>query len=244
MSGADLKTAREEAGCTQARLAERLGVTQAYVSLMEAGKRCMPDHLRRRAVSVLGLAPTCLPMAVPRASDRTTTDTRLEQGLARLRYPGLQYRRKPGARQNPAELLLLALAADDLDPRLAEGLPWLLLRFEGYDTEELVRRAKSLDLQNRLGFTVSLARRVAESSPAFRNRQHDLEKLEQALEPSRLAREDTYGRKETSARMREWLKSNRSPDAEHWNLLSDLKPEHLPYAQPHPGALAQLSPGR
>ncbi len=244
MSGAELNKARQAAGWTQTRLAERLGVTQAYLSLMEAGKRRMTDRLRRRAVSVLRLAPTCLPMAVPRALDRTMTDTRLEQGLARLRYPGLEYRRKPGERKHPAELLLMALAADELDPRLAEGLPWLLLKFGGYDTEDLVRRAKNLDLQNRLGFTVSLARRVAENNPAFRRKQNELEKLEKALEPSRLAREDTYGRREASPRMREWLKSNRSPEAEHWNLLSDLKPEHLPYAQPNPAALAQLSPGR
>ena len=230
MSGAELKKARQEAGWTQTRLAEQLGITQAYLSLMEGGKRRMPDRLKRRAVSVLRLAPTYLPVAAPRAFDPSATDARLEQGLARLRYPGLEYRRKPGKRKNPAELLLLALAADELDPRLAEGLPWLLLKFGGYDTEDLVRRAKSLDLQNRLGFTVSLARRVAESNPVFRNRRSELEKLEQALEPSRLAREDTYGRREKSPRMREWLKSNRSPEAEHWNLLSDLKPEHLPYA--------------
>lgn len=138
----------------------------------------------------------------------------------------------------------MALAADELDPRLAEGLPWLLLKFEGFDTEDLVKRAKNMDLQNRLGFTVSLARQVAERNPVFQSRRNELEKLEQALEPSRLAREDTYGRREMSARMRAWLNSNRSPEAEHWNLLSDLKPEHLPYAQPNQGTVAQFPPGR
>ena len=230
MSGADLKKARQEAGWTQARLAERLGVTQAYLSLMEAGKRRMSDRVKRGVTSVLRLPPTWLPLTVPRTLDRTATDAKLEQGLARLRYPGMEYRRKPGERQNPAELLLMGLAANELDPRLAEGLPWLLLKFEGFDTEDLVRRAKTMDLQNRFGFTVSLARRVAERNPVFRSRRNELEELEQALEPFRLAREDTYGRSEMSTRMREWLRSNRSPEAEHWNLLSDLKPELLPYA--------------
>ena len=234
MNGPQLRKARREAGWTQARLAERLGVTQAYLSLMESGKRRMTDRLKRGVTSLLHLSPTRLPLSVPRALDRTSSDDRLEQGLARLRYPGLEYRRKPGPRRNPAELLLTALAADDLDPRLAEGLPWLLLEFEGYDAEDLVKRAKSMDLQNRLGFTVSLARRVAEANPAFRDRRNELQELEQALEPSRLAREDTYGKRETSPRMREWLRSNRSPEAEHWNVLTDLKPEHLPYAQPNP----------
>ena len=238
MNGAELKEARLEAGWTQAHLAGRLGVTQAYLSLMEAGKRRMPDQVRRRVASVLRLPPTCLPLSVPRALDRVTTDAKLEQGLARLGYPQLKYRRKPGERQNPAELLLMGLATDELDPRLAEGLPWLLLKFDGYDTEDLVSRAKSLDLQNRLGFTVALACRVADRNPAFRGRRDELEKLEETLEQSRLAREDTYGTSRMSTRMREWLKSNRSPEAEHWNLLSDLKAEHLPYVQPNPGTMA------
>lgn len=241
MTGAELRKTRRKAGWSQARLAARLGVTQAYLSFMESGQRRMPDRIKRSVASVLRLPPTCLPLSAPAVVDRATLDTELEQGLARLGYPGLEYRRKPGKRRNPGELLLMALAADEVDPRLVEGLPWLLLRFDGYNTEEMVTRAKSMDLQNRFGFAVSLARRVAEHNPLFQNRLDDLEKLEQALERSRLAREDTYGKREMSARMREWLKANRSPEAEHWNLLTDLKPEHLPYAQPNPGTLAQLS---
>lgn len=230
MNGAKLKKARTAAGWTQSRLAKRLGVTQAYLSMMEAGKRRVPDRLKRAVTSALQLSPTYLPVAVPRRLDRSATDSRLDQGLARLGYPGLEYRRKPGQRRNPSELLLLALASEELDPRLAEGLPWLLLKFEEYDTEDLMKRAKDLDLQNRLGFTVALACRVAERNPVFRRRRDALRKLEQALERSRLAREDTYGKREMSSRMREWLRSNRSPEARHWNLLTDLKPEHLPYA--------------
>ena len=218
------------AGWTQSRLAGRLGVTQAYLSLMEGGKRSVPDRVSREAVALLRLPPTSLPRSALRATDPAEVDRVLEQGLARLDYPGLAYRRKPGGRRNPMDLLLMALAVDDLDPRLTEALPWLLLRFEGYDTAELVARAKSLDLQNRLGFTVALARRAGERSPTFRNRLTELERLEQTLERSRLAREDTYGRQERSDRMRAWLRSHRSREAEHWNLLTDLKPEHLPYA--------------
>ena len=68
----------------------------------------------------------------------------------------------------------------------------------------------------------------------------ELRRFEELLEPSRLAREDTYGRKETSKRMREWLRSNRSREAGHWNLLTDLKVEHLPYAGENPGTVAEL----
>ena len=138
----------------------------------------------------------------------------------------------------------MALAVEDLDPRLAEALPWLLLAFDGLDRAELVEWAKRMDLQNRLGFTVSLALRVAENNPVFQHRCKDLQRFELMLERSRLAREDTYGRREKRERMRAWVRASRSPEAEHWNLLSDLKPEHLPYAKHNPGTLAELPSGR
>lgn len=141
---------------------------------------------------------------------------------------------------NPGELLLRALTLDELEPRLIEALPWLLLRFEGFDTEALAVWARTRDLQNRLGFTVSLARRVAEHNPSYQSRRDELRRFEGLLEPSRLVREDTLGRRETSRRMRKWLRANRSRDARHWNLLTDLKVEHLPYAGKNPGTMAEL----
>ncbi len=211
-------------------LAGRLGVTQAYLSLLEGGKRRVPDRVKRFVVSLFSLPPTCLPLSAPRALDPAAADAKIEQGLARLGYPGLAYRRKPGELRNPVELLLVGLSAEDLDPRLVEALPWLLLKFAGFSTEEIVARAKSMDIQNRLGFTVSLARRVAERNLMYRDREDELRRLEQALERSRLAREDTFGPGNMSERMRKWIRKNRSPEAEHWNLLTDLKLEHLPYA--------------
>ena len=141
----------------------------------------------------------------------------------------MAYRRKPGETRNPAAVLLNALALDDLEARLAEALPWLLLGFEGLNFEMLVARVKAKDLQNRLGFTVALAREVAEHNPLYRHRTDELRRLEEALEPSRLAREDTFGRLEMSERMRAWIRENRSEAAAHWNLLTDLKAEYLPY---------------
>src|SRR5262249_49910193 len=63
MTGAELKNARREAGWTQERLAKRLGVSQAYLSLMEAGKRHVPDRVKRHATAVFGLSPTHLPLS-------------------------------------------------------------------------------------------------------------------------------------------------------------------------------------
>jgi transcriptional regulator with XRE-family HTH domain len=234
MTGTELKTARLEASRTQAQLAQRLGVTQAYLSLLESGKRRVPGRLQRQVAAVLHLPPTALPLSVARDLERSAEAT-VEQGLARLGYPGLAYRSTAGKLRNPGDLVLLALAQENLDPRLAEALPWLLLNFEGLDTDELRALAKSWDLQNRLGFTVSLARGVAENGPSFASRLKELRDLEHKLEPSRLAREDTYAQQRLSERMRRWLRENRSPEAMHWNLLTDLKPEHLPYAVSKPG---------
>lgn len=189
----------------------------------------MPSRLQRRVASLFRLSPTALPLSDPGSLDLRDADAMVEQGLARLGYPGLAYRMKRGERRNPGDVLLMALALESLDPRLAEALPWLLLRFEEFDTETLVARTKAKDLQNRLGFTVALARGVAERNTMFAKRVEELEQLEQKLEQSRLAREDTFGQERVSERMRRWLRANRSQEAEHWNLLTDLKIEHLPY---------------
>jgi transcriptional regulator with XRE-family HTH domain len=231
MNGETLRAAREKAGWSQANLAKKLGVTQAYLSLMESGTRRVPLRLAFRLVRLLDLPPTALPVMptqVPRG--RPTNDWFVSQ-LARLDYPGYAYRSRPGVVRHPAEVLLAALACNELEPRLVEALPWLLLHFEGFDLDRLVADAKAQDLQNRLGFTVTLARQVAERSPAFGGRLPELLRLETALEPSRLAREEPFGQGRPNARLRAWLKRARSEAARHWNLLTDLKSEHLSYAR-------------
>lgn len=50
------------------------------------------------------------------------------------------------------------------------------------------------------------------------------------LDDSRLAKEDYFYRPPRTESETEWLRANRSDDAVHWNLLSDMKPEHVPYA--------------
>ncbi len=241
MTGQALKEGREGAGWSQVRLATSLGVTQAYLSLMERGRRPVPDRLARAVARVLAMPATALPVALSPRSGGTSKSASLAEELARLEYPGFAYRRKGKPSQNPAALLLEALALDDLDARVGEALPWLLLRFDGLDLDLVVSRAKTHDLQNRLGFTVALARDVAEHNPSYGHRLGELRELERRLENSRLAREDTFGRREITERMRAWLRENRSDEARHWNLLTDLRREHLPYAGQDPGAVAQFS---
>ncbi len=230
MHGATLKAARGRVGWAQAHLAEKLGVTQAYLSLMESGKRRVPPRLARRLTGLLDLPPTMLPLTTTLAPKKRSTNDWLAAQLARLGYPGFVYLKRPGPMQNPVEVLLEGLALDEPEARLVEALPWLLLRYEGFDVQRLVADAKAGDLQNRLGFLVTLAREVAECNKRFEQRVPELRRLEDALEPSRLAREETFGQGHVSERMREWLREVRTDAAKHWNLLTDLRVEHLPYA--------------
>ncbi|MGH9519597.1 MAG: hypothetical protein ACRD2D_08095 [Terriglobales bacterium] len=50
------------------------------------------------------------------------------------------------------------------------------------------------------------------------------------LEHSRLAREDTRAYEDMLSVERERLRSHRPEAAQHWNLLSDMVPEHLAHA--------------
>jgi lipopolysaccharide biosynthesis protein len=66
------------------------------------------------------------------------------------------------SKRNPAEVVLSALRAKNLDTRLAEAPPWVLLKHPDLDWQWLVRAAKVNDLQKKLGFLTNVARRLAE----------------------------------------------------------------------------------
>ena len=92
-----------------------------------------------------------------------------------------------------------------------------------------MREAKLRDLQNRLGFVVTLARRLAARARS-KDTARALTELEARLERSRLAREEPFCRASAPAAERRWLAAHRSPDARRWNLLTDWRAEHLSYA--------------
>jgi len=58
----DLREARRKKGWTQVETAEKLGVTQAYLSMLERGRRTLPYDLARLAVETLHAPPTALPL--------------------------------------------------------------------------------------------------------------------------------------------------------------------------------------
>ena len=229
MKPSDLKLARKQRGWNQKVAAHRLGVSQPYLSLLENGERPVPPALTQRLQRVYNLPATVLAPGnfVPQENLDGRT---LAEDLAKLGYPGFAYLRPRGRPKNPAELLLGALACRDLEPRLTEALPWLLLRYaEHMDTAWLVNQARLHNFQNRLGFVVSLAWRAAESLPQAARRVQLLRQLEEQLQPSRLAVEDTLCQASLPRAKHQWLVTNRPPEAASWNLFTDWRPEHLRY---------------
>ena len=149
--------------------------------------------------------------------------------LAALGYPGFAYMRG-GRQRNPAEVLFCGLAQDNLEPRLTEALPWVLLRYEDLDWKWLVSAAKQHDLQNRLGFVTSFAVRAAESDAVSAHKVPLLKKFEEELRVAKLAKEDTLCRESMSKTERVWLQEVRPAEAKEWNLLTDLSPAKVKYA--------------
>src|SRR5437763_11938010 len=82
--------------------------------------------------------------------------------LGSLGYPRFAHLRAK-TNPDPAEFLLTALAQHDLDVRVVEGLPWVILNYSDLDWEDLIARAQANGLQNRLGYVVHLARNLAQS---------------------------------------------------------------------------------
>jgi hypothetical protein len=129
------------------------------------------------------------------------------RALGRLGYPGFAYLRS-GTKVNPMEVLLGALLADDVDARVVEGLPWLLVRYPDVDWERLVAYAKQHDAQNRLGFLVALAGRLA-AAKGDAAAMELLDRREQALQRSLLQQDDTFSRASLTQAERRWLAAYR-----------------------------------
>ena len=229
MRASDLRAERCRRGWGQVRAAKRLGVSQPYLAMLESGKRPLTPALARKVVAAYGLPPAELPVPAAFNPAERVDAQRLMEDLAKLGYPGFAYVRTGVRSKNPAQVLLTALAQESLEGRAAEALPWLLLRYWRMDFRWLVVEAKKFDLQNRLGFVASLARQLSERT-AEADRTRALAQLESRLDRSRLAREDYFYRPPRNERERQWLAQNRPQAAQHCNLPSDLRPEHLPYA--------------
>jgi len=226
MTGQDLRQARQQKLWTQEFAAKRPGMSQAYLSLLERNHRVVPGKLASRLLKALELSPTALPLP-PEKLASTTNPARFPECLGALGYPGFSYL-KGRSNRNPADFLFDALMQADLDTRVAEALPWLAFKYTDMDWNWLVKNAKLNDLQNRLGFVVTLACQVAERL-VLKDKVAVLANCEALLERSRLAREDHFCHESLSEAEKRWLRERRPAEAQRWNLLTDLSSEQLTY---------------
>lgn len=222
MTGAQLKAVRERLKLTQQEAAARWKVSQPYLSLMEHGRRSVPVGLAR----LLTRHETGLAAGLPLESLRATADE-LPRLLGSLGYSGFAYLATPNDVANPASVLFSALCLPHMPARVVEALPWLMVSFPELDWNWLLDRAKLANLQNRLGYLVVLARRVAERQSDFALATRLLD-VEHRLEEARLAKEDTLGRALTEVERRH-LREHRPSEAVHWNVLTGLRLEDLRY---------------
>ena len=169
-------------------------------------------------------------MALPTQDGRLPkmNEDELARALGTLGYEGFRHLPAPRMRRNPADLLLAALENPALESRLAEALPWLAWRFAALDWEYVVSRAKMLDLQNRLGFVVTLGKQLADQHGDTQSSEL-LRSVEERLRNSVLARADALGR--LTKAERDWLERERPSEARQWNVLSDMRVEHLTHAR-------------
>jgi DNA-binding XRE family transcriptional regulator len=202
---ANLQHWRKRNGLTQVEAAALLGVSQPYLSLLETGARPLTATLRRRM------------KAAHRTDHQDSTDERFRAQLSALGYPRFAHVAPARPKSSPDALLLRVLAMPCADSRVVEALPWLVQRFAGQmDLDWLVRQAKLQNLQNRLGFVLQTA---GVETPAFSMAVHELER-------SRLLEEATLCWDSMPAATREWMRVNRAPLAEHWNVLTGVQPEN------------------
>jgi len=185
----------------------------------------MRDDLALTAVRKLRLPPTTLPLPALSQAVTPVPPGELAAALAWLGYPGFVHMRKAARPANPAELVARAIAHRDLEPRLVEGLPWVLAKFHDLDWRWLIAQCRVLDLQNRLGFLVTLADQLAKPSAA-----ESLQAALADLERSRLTTEGTLCRDSMSVVERNWMRQARSLYAAHWNLLTALTADQLTHA--------------
>jgi len=163
---------------------------------------------------------------LPGGNVRDVSPNDLQRRFAALRHRGFEQVRS-GAVTNPAEAVLNAVVKRDLDTRLVEAVPWVLSIYPDLDWDWLRDHAKLRNAQNRLGYLVYLATSTAPASVA-----DALSKWKMELEEARLASEGTLCRDSMPEREKTWLRENRPQAAVHWNLLTSLSADKLPYA-PH-----------
>jgi hypothetical protein len=149
----------------------------------------------------------------------------LASALARLGYEGFEHLSKRAKAYNPAYLVVGTLVHPDLEVRIVEALPWILSTFHDLDWIWLIAQCRLLNIQNRLGYLVVLARQLGNSTADV-----DLKNALFNLEESRLVAEGTLCRESMPTAERDWVRRHRSSEASHWSMLTTLTADQLSYA--------------
>ena len=120
----------------------RLTRADIFICLAGEGRKC------RNTLPSRPPPATALPLPETRADDPKADDAFLMRQLSAPGCPGFTHLRPRKA--NPAAVVLMALLRKDLETRLAEALPWILLMYPDLDWHWLIRRAKDdgVRLQN------------------------------------------------------------------------------------------------
>ncbi len=177
---------------------------------MERGERPVTAELRQPLKLVV---PSRKSTLRPR---QEVTDERFRGQVAAWDYPGFASLPPTRFKLAPSALLLVVLAQPNVDSRVMEAMPWLLKLCAGQlDLPWLVRQAKVHDQQNRLGFLLEVS---GVQIPQFLTAIGDLKR-------ARLLEESTLCWEAMPQAMREWVRTNRTPLAEYWNVLTTLKTE-------------------
>lgn len=225
--GPKLRAARLATGWTQEEAASRLGLRQPTLSRFENGRSLPTLKQFLRLAELYGVSPASLLGAdgrnpvLPYRLPLGVSYSDLVASLVGHGYAGLVGPKglKPAL---PPELTLVGLLAEpSLEPRVVEGLPWLLLNYP-MDGAYLRDVARLYDLQNRLGWTATVAHQLAERAPArspYRPRATWLAELVAELEQARLAREDSLCHPTLTERMKGLLRQRRPEFSRRWNLL-------------------------
>ena len=215
---------------SQAQLAHALGVTQAYISQLERGRRQVTTKLAARLAKLPDLRRLPATVFPEDAAGLDRIDADFAADLGAMGYPGFGSDERPP--KNPAAIIVGILKRKQVAPGVMAAIPWVLLRFPDLNTGWLVDQARLNNLQNRLGFLTDLAIEIAEMHLATDriDEAHllKLQAMREHLEDSRLAKDDTLARP-LSPSERQFFDENRSETARHWNLLTGLTRETLPF---------------
>lgn len=100
ISGKQLLQVRQKRNWEQIEAAERLGISQPYLSLLEKRKRPLTKTLANRAVKVYELLPTALPIEEFLEKLPVVSEKQLAAELAALGYPKLAHLKRRGRKKN------------------------------------------------------------------------------------------------------------------------------------------------